>query len=634
MITSSTATDAHTQSLEAAQAAFDAGQWSAAEEQCRAALRAAPGDARALHLLGRVLQRQGQIAIAQAVLRKAIAIQPDFAPAYASLGAVQIVLCRYDDAQTSLQRAIDLDPLAARPHRLLGMALQDQARHAEAIAAFQRAVDLRPEAAAGYGYLGAAMHAAGDREGALCVLTRARELEPTSADTHVKLGNLLHDVGLTEDAVQCYRTAVDLSSDMPFGHSNLIFSLHYRSTLDRRALRAEAEHWAARYAGPALLDPRPHDIDRDPNRPLRIGYISADFKRHPVGYFLKAVLTAHDRSRVETFCYGNGIRTDDLTRELVEVADHWRTIVAAADAEVAETIRRDKIDILVDLSGHTGGHRLSVFARKPAPVQATWLGYFGTTGVPAIDYILVDDAVCPPGAEDQFTESPVRLPHSYLCYAPPATAPDPAPPPSLVRGYPTFGCFNRLAKIGPDVIALWSEILHAVPTAHLALKDIALDDESGRQRILSAFGKHGIGEDRLDLSGRSSHDQYLSAYADIDVALDPFPFTGATTTVEALWMGVPVVTLAGDRFVSRMGTSLLGGVGLSEYIATSPVDYVRIAVASVSQPDALAAMRTRLRGRVAASPVCDGETFTRNLEEAYRSMWRTWLQSRDRCTSS
>lgn len=440
----------------------------------------------------------------------------------------------------------------------------------------------------------------------------------------MKMGNLLHDMGMSEGAQDSFRTAVNLASDMPFGHSNLIFSLHYRTRHDRRALRAEAERWAARHASPALVDPRPRANARDPDRPLRVGYVSADFKRHPVGYFLKAVLSMHDRSEVETFCYANGIRTDDVTRELADVADNWRPIVAAGDAEVAEIVRRDKIDILVDLSGHTAGHRLALFARKPAPIQVTWLGYFGTTGVSAIDYILVDSAICPAGDEDQFTESPVRLPNSYLCYAPPINAPDAAAPPSLTRGYPTFGCFNRLAKIGPEVIAVWSDILHAVPSAHLALKDIVFDDEQDRKRIQSAFASHGISADRLDLSGRSSHDQYLGAYANLDVALDPFPFNGATTTVEALWMGVPVVTLSGDRFVSRMGTSLMGAVGLSGYIASTPADYVRIAVAAAGRPDALAALRSGLRDRVAGSPLCDGAAFTRNLEDAYRTMWRTW----------
>lgn len=613
--------------LAAAQKAFDASDWSAAEAHCRDALRSEPGDPHALHLLGRVLHQQGQIAMAVALFRKALGRQPDFVPALTSLGAAQVVLCRYDDARTNLERAIALDPQAPRPHRIMGMALREQGYLDDAAAEFRRVIALRPADANGYLQLGAVLHEAGDRAGALQALTHAGTLDPDLADVHVKLGNLLHDKGLIVESTASYRRAVELEPDIPFGHSNFIFSLHYQSTHDRHALRAEAERWAARYAGQEHADAQSHSNTPEPERPLRIGYVSADFKRHPVGYFLKSVLSAHDSAAFQTFCYSNGVRADQLTQELASLAHQWRNIAVAADAEVANAIRADRIDILIDLSGHTGGHRLQMFGRRPAPVQATWLGYFGTTGLRSMDYILVDEDICPAGAEDQFTETPVRLPHSYLCYAAPDDAPAIVPPPSATRGHVTFGCFNRLAKMGPDVIALWSEILRQMPDAHLSLKDAALDDDDVRARVEAAFANHGVSLDRIELSGRSSHVEYLAQYGSIDVALDPFPFNGATTTCEALWMGVPVVTLSGDRFVSRMGTSLLSTIGLSDVIAKTPEAYVQIAIEMAKDPERLRSLRTRLRHQVATSPLVDGRAFTSHLERAYRSMWRTWCAS-------
>ena len=352
--------------------------------------------------------------------------------------------------------------------------------------------------------------------------------------------------------------------------------------------------------------------------------MSADFGRHPVGYFLAPLLARHDRDRLAVVCYSGVMQEDDLTQRFRSQASGWRKIAGMSEAALAEQVRADGIDILIDLAGHTAGNRLRAFARRPAPVQATWLGYWFTTGLAAIDYALMDETTVPPGEERHFVETVIRLP-SRFCYAPPAHAPEVGPPPLLARGAPTFGSFNNLAKLTPEVAALWARVLHAVPGARLVLKWATLADPGRRRRIEEMFGSHAIAPERLDLRPRSEHAAMLAEYADIDVALDPFPFTGGLTSCEALWMGVPVVTLPGERPVSRQTLGFLDLVGLSDMLAARDADsYVAIAAGLVADPERLAALRAGLRARMAASRLCDGPAFAREFEAALRGMWRTW----------
>jgi protein O-GlcNAc transferase len=610
--------------LETSRAAFEAGDWSAAEAGCRELIRHQPGNPDGIHLLARVLHQTGQLALALALARKAVALRPTHASFHASLGATLLALGRYSDATASLERSIELDPSAPRPHKLLGILLREQGYASEAVAEFTRVLELRPDDVTGHLQLGAVLRDLGQRDAALASLKRALDLDPAAAEAHVKIGNVLMDKGLPAESVASFERAVRLGTELPYGHSNLVFALHYAPDQDGPSLRSQAEAWAARYAPAVPLTPPARATMGDADRPLRIGYVSADFMRHPVGYFIKSVFAAHDRSQVEVFCYSNNLRGDSLTQELASLADHWRIIAASADSPAAEAIRRDHIDIMVDLSGHTAGHRLPLFAHRLAPVQVSWLGYFGTTGLSAIDYILVDSTVCPPGDEDHFTETPVRLPGCYLCYPPPETLPPVEALPAVQRGYITFACFNRISKITPRVIALWSEILCRVPTARLCLKDAAFEDGDVRDRFLAAFADRDIRADRIDLLERSAHSAYLAAYNDVDIALDPFPFNGATTTAEALSMGVPVLTLRGDRFVSRMGASLLGAAGFPEFIADSADAYADIAVALAGEVPRLVEVRAGLRARLARSLLGDAASFTRDLERAYRAMWHTW----------
>ena len=372
---------------------------------------------------------------------------------------------------------------------------------------------------------------------------------------------------------------------------------------------------------------RPHANPRDPGKALNIGYVSADFRRHPVGFFLAPVLARHDRRRFSVSCYSGRGLADDLTERLKAGADAWRSVGGLSDEALATAIRDDGIDVLVDLSGHTAGNRLTAFALRPAPVQVSWLGYFNTTGMKAIDYVLMDAETVPEGAERWFTEEVIHLPAGRFCYGPPEDAPPVAPPPVEERGRVTFASFNNLTKVGAEVVGLWARILDALPSSRLVLKWRSLGDAAVRDRYQAWFAAEGIEPNRIELQGASPHAEMLAAYGGVDVALDPFPFSGGVTSCEALWMGVPVVTWPGARPVSRQTAGFLRALGLAELIAADREDYVAIAAGLARDRDGLTALRAGLRARMAASPLCDGVRFTRHLEAAYRDMWRRWCAS-------
>ena len=390
-----------------------------------------------------------------------------------------------------------------------------------------------------------------------------------------------------------------------------------------------AEH---RRAGAALMALAPNSPalpfanPRDPGRRLRVGYVSPDFRRHSVSYFLEPLLAAHDRAGFEIFCYAEVIQPDEVTARLQRHADHWLITAGMPDDALAARIRADGIDILIDLAGHTAGNRLPLFARRPAPIQATWLGYPNTTGLPAIDYRLADAISDPPGWGDALaSETLLRLPGGFLCFGPPVHAPPPGVPPCLAAGAVTFGSFNNPAKISLPTIESWSAILKRLPDARLLLKSRQLVDAMTWVLLRTRFAERGIPANRVDMLGfQADTVSHLEVYHRVDIALDPFPYNGATTTCEALWMGVPVVTLAGDRHAARVGASLLSRVGLDGLIAASRDEYVERAVDLAGDRERLAALRSTLRPDMAASSLCDATAFARGVEAAYRGIWERW----------
>jgi protein O-GlcNAc transferase len=592
----------------------------------RRALDVAPDFAEACNNLGVVLERQRRFADAEAAYRRALLLRPDYASAYGNLGDVLNAQSRVDEAEEAYRAALRLRPGWPETYIRLGLLLLRQQRLSEAEAAYRQATQLAPDLAGAYVNLGNVLELQGRAVDAEEVLRKALQLQPGFAGAYVNLGIALKSQGKPKEAIDAYRQALALEAT-PSTQTNIFGCMHYIAGFSAEDLYTEARRWDALYAKPLAPRVFEHDNDRTPARRLRIGYVSADFHRHPVGFFVLPVFANHDKEQFEVFAYADVHGRDELTQRFAGYADHWREMTGMSDELFTKQIRADRIDILVDLAGHTGENRLLVFARKPAPIQVSGGGNNDTTGLDAMDYLLSDRFHTPTGSERYFSETLSRLPNDYVCYAPPDYAPAVALPPCQRRGYVTFGCFNNIAKINSEVIALWAQILAALPGARLKLQTRELSDAGTRERYHSLFAAAGIEPQRVDLAGRVSHERLLATYADIDIALDPFPYSGGLTTCEALWMGVPVITLTGKTFAGRHSTSHLSNVGLPELITTTPEQYVATTLALAQDPQRLTTLRQNLRERMAASPLCDAKGYTRDLEAAYRGMWVKYCEA-------
>jgi predicted O-linked N-acetylglucosamine transferase (SPINDLY family) len=613
---------ATTELLELALQYHRAGDLAEAERIYLQLLQADPQDVDALHLYGMSAHQGGKHEVALDYIGRAIAINPAFAPFHNNLGLVYQVLGRFDEAEAGYRQALRLKPDYAVAHGNLATLLIEQGRLTEAVASCEEALRLRPDSADTLSPLGTALRKQGRLAEAVACYRRALELQPDRADTLDSLANALKDDGRLNEAVACFRRALTLEPDKAHTHSNLLFALHYMPGADPQSLLAEHRRWAQKHAEPLTATVRPHRVDRDPERTLRVGYLSPDFREHPVAFAIEPVLTAHDRQRFHIICYSDVKWPDAHTHRLQALADDWRPLRGLSDEEAAERIRQDRIDILVDLAGHTAHNRMLVFARKPAPVQLAYFGYPNTTGLATMDYRITDAHADPPGlTEESYTEELIRLPEIAWCYQPSAS-PEVGPLPALRAGHITFGSLNYLAKVAPETVALWSRILKAVQDSRLVL--LASGARQGYLRVRDDFAAHGIGGERLDFIGRKPRGEYLQLHHAIDIGLDPFPYNGGVTTCDALWMGVPIVTLAGNTYVSRQGISLLSNVGLSGWIAGTPDAYVEIATRWAGDPAGLGRIRAGLRESLRVSSLCDGQRLTRHLEQAYRGMWARW----------
>ncbi|MEI7609994.1 MAG: tetratricopeptide repeat protein, partial [Rhodospirillaceae bacterium] len=594
-------------------------------------LRIAPRHAAALHLQGAIAFDQGRVEEAGELATRALAAKPDFPEALVNLGVVRRIQGRLDEARGCLERALALQPAYPEALNSLGLVFHAQGRLGEAVERYREALRLRPDYPEALNNLGNALSALGDfaaaagrfrqalafRPGFADALinlgtafkemgrsadaaARYREAlaaDPESVPALINLGNLRKEQGQAAEAAALYRQALARQPDSPLLLGNLLFALNADDSLGREALFAEHRAFGARHPAPPR-PPAPPLVGRR----LRLGYVSPDFREHSVAQFLAPVLAAHDRAAVEVFCYAEVMAPDAVTARLQGLAEHWRSSVGLSDAALAERIRADGIDVLIDLAGHTAHNRLGAFALRPAPVQATWLGYPNTTGLPSMDYRLVDAVTDPEGeapegeADILATETLIRLPGGFLCYGPPEHAPEPAPPPCLDTGFVTFGSFNTPAKLSESTVALWSELLLALPSARLLLKGQALADAATVALVQERFARHGVAAGRIEAVARIADAAgHLGAYARIDIALDPTPYNGTTTSCEALWMGVPVVTLAGDRHAGRVGASLLSRLGLAELIASDRSGFVGVAAALAADPARLADLRAGLR---------------------------------------
>ncbi|MCG6876967.1 MAG: tetratricopeptide repeat protein [Betaproteobacteria bacterium] len=471
--------------------------------------------------------------------------------------------------------------------------------------------------------LGVALRAAGELDEAAHHLQEAGRLRPTMAAAWYNLGLLEFDRARYAEAERAYRGAITAEPTVDSWQHSLLCLLNYAPGHDQRDVYEAHRVWASRFPAPPDMHTgraRPRDTGR-----LRVGYVSADFRGHSVAFFIGPVLQHHDRRRFEIFCYDNWAQSDATTARLRGYAEHWRPVHALDDDALERQIREDRIDLLVDLSGHTQGHRLPVFARKPAPVQATWIGYPQTTGLATIDYRITDRYLDPPGEADAYgSEQLWRLPECGFCFMPLDAAPRPGAPPCMASGAVTFGSINHYFKVTDGVVAVWARILAAVPGARLRMIVEHGERPAVVQSVSARFAAHGVAPERVDVRGRTDLAGFFDQLAEIDVALDPFPYNGGTTTHQTLWAGVPVVTLAGNGAMARCSTMILSMVGLPDLAAANEDEYVAIAARLAGDPRRVAELRASLRDRYRASPLYAVERFTRTLEEAYDAMWQSF----------
>ena len=604
----------------------DMGRTAEAITACRQAIMLRPGYAEAHCNLGTAIEDQGHTDEAAAAYRHAIQLKPDYPMAWNNLGDALTKLGQPDEAVAACLRAIQLQADFPMAHNNLGNALADQGRLDEAIAAYRRTLGLRPGYAEAHTNLGNALKEQGKLDEAIAAYCEAITCNPKLGQAHNNLGTALAAEGRMEEAIAAFRHAIALLPDHADSHSNLVLNLHYVPGDGSAALFGEHRRWEEVHATPLRKCIVPHANDPSPARRLRIGYVSPDFRQHSVAFFLEPLLANHDRSEVDVHCYADLLREDAAGRRLRGHATQWRTITGMRDEQVAELIRRDAIDILVDLAGHTARNRLLVFARKPAPVQVTYLGYCDTTGLSAMDYRLTDILADPPGiTEHLHTEQLIRPLDCAWCFRPSDASPPVQPPPALGSGCITFGSFNARQKITDEMLALWSRLLSKVPGSRLLLKSTGFGTASVRQRTRELLEKAGTVPERIELVGSlPTLAEHLAFYARMDIALDTFPYHGTTTTCEALWMGVPVITLAGRTHASRVGVSLLTNAGLPELIAQDADDYVRIATQLAHDLPRLTELRATLRTCLENSTLTNAPRFALNVEATYREMWRTW----------
>lgn len=556
----------------------------------RQILKADPGYADAAYCLGTIAEAEGRREEAVSLYRDAVRAKPEEPTFLFALGNQYYRARRFEEAVQALGRGLELRPDDIDGRKDYALSLMELARWEEALAV------LEPMAAA--------------------------HLDMFAACANLAI--VYRQLGRIQDAIAQFRRAIALDPDHLDAQNSLLFALNYSDQHDAMAIADEHRAFGLRHARPAPLPPP--DM-RWPRR-LRIGYLSPDFRKHVVMTFMAPLLERHDRDRFEVFCFHTHRDKDAVTERVRSQVEHWSDCGGLTDDAIAERIRAERIDILVDLAGHTSGHRIGVLAKKPAPIQITYLGYPNTTGLPTVDYRITDALADPPGRADELNvERLLRLPRPFLCYRPEATTPDPGLPPVLGRGYVTFGCFNNPLKLSDSFLDLAARVLNAVPGSRLVLKGGTLELRSVSGRVRRRFAAAGVAPERLDLRGwTTAVEDHLGAYREIDVALDSYPYNGTTTTCEALWMGVPVVTLRGDRHAARVGASLLGWLGLTEFVAGDAEEFVRICARLAGDVKGAVSRRTGLRERLRASPLVDEAGFAREIERCYQTVWTEHMQ--------
>ncbi len=560
-----------------------------------------------------------------ACYKKAIQQNADFKEAWNNLGNVHFTCGRLEEAVASFKRALTIQPNYAEACNNLGNVLTASGYLNAAVDRFRHAIKINREFAEAHNNLSNTLNAQGKHAEAIVSAQCALAQKPNFPEAYNNQGIALNALGRFKEAVDNFQRALDIRADYAEAYSNLLLAMNYQPEISIEALYKKHCAWAKAFAHPTLDNPV-FDIDRSVEKRLRIGYVSPDFRAHSVAYFLEPILANHDKKRFKVYCYSAVVYPDGTTERLKTMTDNWVSIVGQSDDDVAKRLHEDKIDILVDLSGHTANNRLLLFARRLAPIQVTYLGYPNTTGLQTMDYRLTDDYADPEGGTEKwYTEKLVKLNSTAWCYRPPENTPEINKLPVEEKGVITFGSFNASYKLNENVFRLWTQILTRVARSRLLIKSKSLADPAFRERINKQFLESGISHERLMLQPHEpTHWQHMERYHEIDIVFDSFPYHGTTTTCEALYMGIPVVTLEGRDHRSRVGVSLLNQVNLQSLIARTEEEYVAIACSLAYNVDELAELRNNLRTRMGKSPLMDEAGYTQGIENAHREMWRKW----------
>ncbi len=566
----------------------DRGKLENAIERCESLHRQYSEHPRVIHALGLLKYRSGSLDEGEKLIRKALQLKPDYVDAHYNLGRILHLSMRNDEAEEIFRAGIALAPDDPKQLFSLATILTGQHHYREALDICQKVLEIKPSLPEVYG----------------------------------QIGNIKLSLGEVEDALEHFKKELKRSSNHTT-HSCILFALNLIPGISQKDIYSESIAWGKQHTSWIGKSLRGYFNQPAPSRRLRIGYVSGDFRKHPVGYHIHLLLESYDKGNFEVYLYDTCPLKEQMTSELANLADHYRSIALMSDDKAEKIIRRDGIDILVDLSGHTGMHRLMLFARRPAPIQATWIGYFNTTGMETMDYFIGDHITNPPEEDHLYAETVIRLPDNRFCYKPQSYAPDVSSSPAMKNGYITFGSFNGIHKISYDVINMWSNVMKAIPGSRFILK-LVFADVGVKDRIYKLFEDCGITKERIEIRNKSPHAEMLAEYGDIDISLDTFPFNGGITTCESLWMGVPVIALAGTIPIGRQSKAYLQTIGHPEWVAESSEEYVAIAANLASDVVRLDGSRKNLRQQMAISPLCDGKRFATNLESVYREMWKKW----------
>ncbi|MBF0195352.1 MAG: tetratricopeptide repeat protein [Magnetococcales bacterium] len=579
-----------------------------------------PEYAEAYSNLGNTLQLQGKLDEGVLFFKKAISINPEFTQAYNNLGNLLQMQGKLVEAIGCYQKAVSLQPGYTEAYSNLGNALQQQGKLLAAVECYQKAVTLKPDYSEAYNNLGNALQELGRLDEAVTNFQKAIDFNLNYSDAYNNLGNALKEQGKLAQGIASFKKAIAINPNFADAHSNMLFCMNY-GNYDSQSLFDEHKIWGEKYAAnlPTFTNKQ---TDKSEEK-LRIGFVSADFRQHSVSFFLEALFSSYNKQKLEFFCYSNSHKEDAVTAIFKNLVDGWQKIIGCSDKQVVEIIKEDNIDILVDLSGHTQNHRLKVFAMKPAPIQVTWLGYPNTTGLTTVDYRFTDSIADPTGISDQLhTEKLIRLENGFLNYQPPNNCPEVAQLPMQSNGYCTYASFNNLAKITPQVVKTWAQILNATPDSKLLIKNKSFSCPHVKQSYLDLFAKESIAANRLEfLPTTKTIFDHLSIYNKVDISLDTFPYNGTTTTCESLWMGTPAIVLLGDSHGSRVGASILTQVGMDSLIAKNHDDYIAKAISLAKDATKLEPLRCEMRDRMLTSPLCDAKAFSNKLENAFFNMW-------------